>query len=121
MKIAFSSQDGKTISAHFGSAPVYKVIEIENQKIISREDRQNSSNDDSSHQDHAHNHNKFDLLKDCQVVIAGGMGENAFQRLSKMGISVFLVDNKNIEETLKVFLTGNLIHNPKRVHQHHSH
>lgn len=121
MKIAFSSQDGKTISAHFGSAPIYKVIEIENQKIISREDRQNSSSNDSSHQDHAHHHNKFDLLKDCQVVIAGGMGENAFQRLSNMGISVFLVDNKNIEETLKVFLAGNLIHNPKRVHQHHSH
>ena len=121
MKIAFSSQDGTTISAHFGSAPIYKVFEIENQKIISSEDRQNSSNDDSSHQEHAHNHNKFDLLKDCQVVIAGGMGENAFQRLSKMGISVFLVDNKNIDKTLELFLTGNLIHNPKRVHQHHSH
>jgi predicted Fe-Mo cluster-binding NifX family protein len=121
MKIAFPGQDGKTISAHFGSAPIYTVIEIENQKIISREDRHNPATAHSSHHEQIHNHDKFELLKDCKVVIAGGMGENAFDRLTKMGISVFLVDNKNIEEALEVFMTGNLVHNPKRVHHHHSH
>jgi predicted Fe-Mo cluster-binding NifX family protein len=121
MKIAVPTQDGTTISAHFGSAPLFTVIEIKDNKITSKENRQNASTEHSSNDDHTHHHNKFDLVKDCKIVIAGGMGENAFNRLSQMGISVFLVDIKNIEQTIEVFLNGTLVHNPKRLHKHHSH
>jgi predicted Fe-Mo cluster-binding NifX family protein len=37
MKIAVITDDGKTISQHFGHAPYYLVVTVENNKIIDRE------------------------------------------------------------------------------------
>ena len=39
MKIAAVSEDGITISQHFGRAPFYIVVTVENKAIISREKR----------------------------------------------------------------------------------
>jgi predicted Fe-Mo cluster-binding NifX family protein len=121
MKIAFPSSDGKTISAHFGSAPIYVVFTIEDQKIILQETRQNQSDAHSNHEEHKHNLSKFELLSDCQTVIAGGMGENAFLHLKKMDITVFLVQEKNIHYAISSFLSGKLIHEQNRLHKHHPH
>jgi len=39
MKIAVISDDGKTISRHFGRAPYYLVLTVEDGKIVAREQR----------------------------------------------------------------------------------
>ena len=39
MKIAAVSEDGVTISQHFGRAPFYVVVTVEDGKIVSREQR----------------------------------------------------------------------------------
>ena len=39
MKIAAVSEDGVTISQHFGRAPFYVVVTVEDGKIVSREKR----------------------------------------------------------------------------------
>ena len=39
MKIAAVSEDGMTISQHFGRAPFYVVVTVEDGKIVSREKR----------------------------------------------------------------------------------
>jgi predicted Fe-Mo cluster-binding NifX family protein len=94
---------------------------VDDQTVISRENRQNTGVDHSNHQEHSHNHAKFDLLRDCQTVIAGGMGETAFRHLSEMNISVYLVDEKNIQNALSLFLSGKLMHDKNRIHKHHTH
>jgi predicted Fe-Mo cluster-binding NifX family protein len=37
MKIAAITDDGKTISLHFGRAPYYQVLTVENGQILERE------------------------------------------------------------------------------------
>ena len=39
MKIAAVSDDGTTISQHFGRAPFYVIITVEKDKIVAREKR----------------------------------------------------------------------------------
>ena len=39
MKIAAISEDGTTISQHFGRAPYYLVITVEDGKVVSKEKR----------------------------------------------------------------------------------
>lgn len=118
MKIAFPSSDGETISTHFGSAPIYTVLTLENHKVIEIEHRQNKGASQHNHQIVNRNHNKFDILQDCQILIAGGMGENAIKRLGKMGITVFLVKENNIQEAVELFLIGKLSHEETRIHRH---
>ncbi len=120
MKIAFPSLDGETISTHFGSAPIFTVVTIKNQVVVSQENRQKPVVSVSNQQGQKHDHHKFDLLNDCQAVIAGGMGENAFHRLKEMGIEVFLVKEKNIQNAITSYLAGELIHQQNRIHKHHS-
>ena len=40
MKIALITDDGKTISQHFGRAPYYLVVTIDEGKVIDRETRE---------------------------------------------------------------------------------
>lgn len=120
MKIAFPSSDGETISTHFGSAPIYTILTLDNQKVVEIEHRQNEGASQHNNQIVIRNHNKFDLLQDCQTLIAGGIGENAIKRLGKMGITVFLVKEKNIQEAVELFLVGKLTHEESRIHKHQS-
>ncbi|MCL5994552.1 MAG: hypothetical protein M1546_00665 [Chloroflexi bacterium] len=39
MKIAFITADGKTVSKHFGRAPYYLVITVEDGRVVSHEMR----------------------------------------------------------------------------------
>ena len=62
---------------------------------------------------------KVDYGKDCQVLIGGGMGQPAVQRLQAMGLQVALTDHKVIADLLEEVKTGEVKHNPRRVHAHH--
>lgn len=55
MKIAAITDDGKTISAHFGRAEKCAVIEVEDGKIISQELRDKPGHAGEDH-DHEHEH-----------------------------------------------------------------
>lgn len=43
MKIGLISEDGVTISQHFGRAPYYLVLTVENGSIVSKEKREGRS------------------------------------------------------------------------------
>jgi len=42
MKIAAVSDDGVTLSQHFGRAPLYVVVTVENGQVVDRETREKS-------------------------------------------------------------------------------
>ena len=48
MKIAVITDNGKTISRHFGRAPHYVVVTVENGKVIAREMREKVGHQDFS-------------------------------------------------------------------------
>jgi predicted Fe-Mo cluster-binding NifX family protein len=55
-------------------------------------------------------------IADCQVVLAGGMGQGMLQNLEQAGIRPILTEVKNIEEAIHAFLERKLMDRSERVH-----
>lgn len=121
--IAFPTDDGQTISSHFGQAHFFQVIKVEGQKVLSSELREKASH---SHQDHSHaggsqphpGQAMFEVIRDCQVLIAGGMGTPALERAKSFNMEVFLTGEKLISDALRAYQDGNLVTDLRRVHVH---
>lgn len=132
MKIAIVTNDGNTISQHFGRSQYYKVITLENDKVLSDELRQRGtghfaqgqgqnqhSSSESSHFNQQGKHgygqdadNKHALMAqeigDCDILIAGGMGSGAYESFQRAGLKVILTDNQYIDNSVQSFIKGNL-------------
>ncbi len=134
IKIAIPTDDGVTISRHFGQARAFLIVTLDDGEIVAQELRElpDAGGHDHHHHHHDHNHDhhhgmggnpahmaKFEYVRDCQFLIGGGMGAPAVNRLNAMGIQVALTDHKQIADLLEEVKTGQVKHNPKRVHQHH--
>ncbi len=125
MKIAVVTNDGQTISQHFGRAPYYAIFTVENGEIINKEMRQRGTGHFAQGQTHEHEHehdnsqghgigqdDKHDAMAreiaDCQVLIAGGMGRGAYQRFFANGINVMMTDKTDIIEAITLHSQGKL-------------
>lgn len=132
MKIAFITEDGKTISQHFGRAPFYLVLSIEEGKIINREMREKSGHNQYHNQPHSEAHHgaghgmdsashqtHLDMaepIADCQVVICGGMGMGAYESLRSLNIRPLLTDLRDIDAAAQAFIEGKLIDHTELLH-----
>lgn len=132
MKIAVVTDDQETISAHFGRAQYYRVFTVENNKVVKNEIREkaNHSQFAGEHQHHGqhgdshgmdpgskHRHGiMMDTISDCQVLIARGMGQGAYNNLGERGIKPVLTDIQQIQEALDAYVRGTLLENLDRVH-----
>jgi predicted Fe-Mo cluster-binding NifX family protein len=141
MKIAAATDDGKTISAHFGRAINYLVLFVEDGRITGRELRDKANHRDfhqeglgqheheiqpsgykhapgRGHGQHsAEKHRRmFETIQDCQIVLARGMGQGAYTGLEQMGIRPILTDIKEIEEAAQAVLDGTIENMPERLH-----
>ena len=123
MKIALITEDGKTISKHFGRAPYYMIVTVEDGKIVKKEQRNKAGHhtfgghdtptapgekhgyDAGSQAKHA---TMAETISDCKVLIAGGMGWGAFDSLKSMGIETIITDVDDIEEAVKLYTQGKL-------------
>ena len=125
MKIAVVTNDGQTISQHFGRAPYYAIFSVENGEILNQEMRKRGTGHFAQGETHEHEHqhdnsqghgvgqdDKHDAMAreigDCQVLIAGGMGRGAYKRFFENGINVMMTDKKNIQEAIKLHIEGKL-------------
>jgi predicted Fe-Mo cluster-binding NifX family protein len=130
MKIVAVTDDGKTISAHFGRANKVAVYTIEDGQITNRELRDKVGHDDHDHE-HGHDHHHHDhggghghgrfremlpVLSDCQILLARGMGRNAHQNLANAGIQAITTDITNIEEAVQAVINKTIADNPQRRH-----
>lgn len=126
-KIAVPTDDGQTIAAHFGRAQVFQVFSLTDggkEPQVERRESGESGHHDHHHGEHHGHHShddKFALLGDCQVLIAGGMGQPAYDRLQQMGLTVVLTGEKQIERALQLYRAGTLPSDLRRVHAHHHH
>jgi predicted Fe-Mo cluster-binding NifX family protein len=104
MKIAVASDDGVGLSQHFGQSRIFLVFEVTDGQITGPEARSNSSAtltlgdcgiEPQGHHDHSHHGHDHSAmaaaLKDCQVVLAGGMGRRAAMDLQAQGIEPLTV------------------------------
>ena len=130
MKIAVVTKNGKTISQHFGQAPLYVVVTVADGKIAGRETREKAGHHTfAPHRPKApgekhgcgrgapaRHARMMESITDCQVLIAGGMGWGAYENLKSRGIEPVVTDVKDIEEAVRLYLEGKLPNLRERLH-----
>jgi len=133
MKIAVVSEDGTTISQHFGMAPWYMVYTIEDGKVTNTEKRAKAGHHNMGGQgqehpahDHSHAHNDpaaqnlhgrmAGSINDCKAVVAGGMGMGAYESLKSYNIDPIITDVRNADEAVQLFIQGKLPNIRERLH-----
>ena len=132
MKIAAVSDDEVNISRHFGRAPYYVLVTVEDGKIIAKETRSKAGHqtfaaheapklapgerhgyDAGSQTRHAA---MAEVISDCQVLLAGGMGWGAYEAMQGYGIQPIITDVENIDEAVELYLAGRLPNLMQRLH-----
>ena len=132
MRIAAVSEDGVTISQHFGRAPFYVVVTVEDGKVISRERRDKLGHAHFAGEPHGEERDPrghgFDpaaqdrharmstAIADCEVLLARGMGAGAYQSLEQAGIRPIITDISTIDEAVQAYLAGSIADHTERLH-----
>lgn len=116
IKIAAVTNDGLTVTGHFGMAEYYQVITLQDDHIIAQEKRPkphhtiHPSYEEALHHDHI---DMFAPIKDCQVLISGGMRGPAFEHAQENGLQVILTRG-SIDEVVGKYISGELSDHPGR-------
>lgn len=132
MKIAAVSSDGITISQHFGRAPYYEVVEVEDGAIVRRERRDKLGHAQfggQPHHDHApgerhgldpaaqgRHAQMLDAIRDCDFLLARGMGAGAYESARRAGIRPIVTDEPTIELAVRRILDGTIQDHVERLH-----
>jgi predicted Fe-Mo cluster-binding NifX family protein len=135
MKIAAVTEDNVTISQHFGRAPFYVVITVENGKIVARERREKLGHGQFASESHAEGPHGADprghgfdpaaqsrhgkmlaAIADCDILLARGMGAGAYQSMQQAGIRPILTDVENVDEAALAAAAGTLTDHSERLH-----
>ena len=132
MKIAVVSEDGATISQHFGRAPLYVVLTAEDGKITGKETRNKAGHHTfaggQTHETAPGERHGYDAgaqsrhaamaqsIEDCQVLIAGGMGWGAYDSFKSRSIETVVTDVAEIDEAVSLYLQGKLPNMMERLH-----
>jgi predicted Fe-Mo cluster-binding NifX family protein len=127
--IAFVTDDGSTISSHFGRALYYEIITLQNGKIADRRRVNKAGHHSFGPEAHgADGHHDDDKhaamtapLAGVAALVARGMGMGAQQYLVASGIRPILTDLHTIDEAVQHYLAGTLVNNPQRLHDHGPH
>ena len=134
MKIAAVSEDGTTISQHFGRAPFYVVVTVEAGRITGRETRDKLGHaqfagqpGEAVHEADPRGHG-FDpaaqdrhsrmvsAIADCEVLLARGMGAGAYQSMQLAGIRPLVTDVVEIDAAVAAYLAGTLQDHVEKLH-----
>jgi len=134
MKIAAVSEDGVTISQHFGRAPFYVVLTIEDGKIIAREIREKMGHAQFASQPHQEPRGEdprghgFDpaaqnrhasmasAIADCKILLAGGMGAGAYYSMEQAGIRPIITNIVRIDEAALEAAAGTIVDHKEKLH-----
>jgi len=132
MKIAAITDDGTTISHHFGRAPYYAVLTIEDGEIVERELREKMGHAQFRHEGGretdaqgrhgygtgaADRHSRMAAsVADCQVLLCRGMGWGAYESMKQQGITPIVTDIADIDAAVRGYLDGTLADHRELLH-----
>jgi predicted Fe-Mo cluster-binding NifX family protein len=100
LKIAISSDPGM-VSAHFGRAPEFIIITIENNRVKEKKILQNPGHTMGSIP-------QFINEQGAKCMISGGMGPRAIDFFHQYDIDVIIGVSGKIEDVIEKFLNGTL-------------
>lgn len=142
VKIAAVTDDGKTISMHFGRARYYNVITIADGEIVGQEMREKAGHHNLAHlhdhdNGHGHEHGHHEhgdgghgfgqgaadrhaqmiaAITDCEVVLVRGMGRGAYMAIEQANITPIVTDIESIDDAVQAYLSGGIIDHTERLH-----
>jgi len=117
MRIAVPTNDGTSISEHFGRSAAFLIFETENGQIKSCSSKNNAGkhshargeHNDASAANHSHDHaGILATLEGCETVICAGMGHRAAEALRSRGMQIVFAVPGPADETVAAFLNGKL-------------
>jgi predicted Fe-Mo cluster-binding NifX family protein len=129
VKIALVTDDGQSISAHFGRARAYAVLTVEDGAVVGREIRPKSAPHldgaashgapDGSHDSPAA-HERHDAMiapiMDCACLVARGMGQGAYDRISAAGIRAVVTDLVDPDQAALACANGSIVNLVDKLH-----
>src|SRR4030042_5039050 len=116
MKIAVVTDDGKTISQHFGRARYYIVYDVQGGVVKGSEMRSktahHSGEEPHQHGEGGHSGPEADAkhssmlsnVFDCEALIARGMGWGAFEAIRAAGVKRVITDLEVAEDAGKAYV-----------------
>jgi len=132
MKIAVPSDEGRYLSQHFGRTLGFSIFEVTNGQIVNQIYRPNTFTghalglhyehqhhgaDNDDHTRHSHG-SILSALNDCEIVIAGGMGQRLYIDLTGAGKKVFITTQRETRKAVEMFLADELS-SDKEACEHH--
>jgi len=132
LKIAAITDDGKTISQHFGRAAYYLVATVDDGQIVNRELREKIGHSHFSNQTHIEeaagqthgmdsaSHNKHlqmaEAISDCAALLCRGMGRGAYESMKIRGITPIVTDIAAIEDAVLAYIAGDIVDHVDKLH-----
>ncbi len=133
MTIAIATDDGTTISSHFGRARYFEVVTVQDGAITKKERREKPGHHSFAGQEHhdearegvrhgfesasTTKHTQMaETIKDCQVMLARGMGAGAYEGMRQHNIRPIITDIRTIDEAVHAVLNGTIVDHPERLH-----
>ncbi len=122
MKIAAVSEDGVTVAQHFGRAPYYVVVTVEDGRVVGRETRPKVGHREFAGAGavdpgpEAKHRAMGEAIADCRALLAGGMGSGAFTAMQALGIEPVLTDERDITAAALRYAAGELPNLAGRLH-----
>jgi predicted Fe-Mo cluster-binding NifX family protein len=134
MKIAAITDDGKTISQHFGRAAHYLVCTVEDGKVVETELRDKMGHRHFANDPHAHDEEndprghgfgpssdrKHDqmiaAITDCEALLVRGMGRGAYIAVESANIKPVVTEHALIEDAVQAYIDGNIVDHTEKLH-----
>jgi predicted Fe-Mo cluster-binding NifX family protein len=131
MKIAAITEDGKTISQHFGRAPYYLVLTLEDKKIVDCEMRNKLGHaqfHEEVHHENAGERHGFgpeadnrhgrmaEMITDCEALLCRGMGTGAYESMKARNIRPVVTTIADIEEAVLAYANGQIVDHVEKLH-----
>jgi len=122
MRIAVTTEDGKSISGHLGRCRQFIVYEVEDRAVKTRSLLDNRFTAHALEGEHCHgdepghvpglgHHSHagiLDALSGCDVLITRGMGRRIAEDLRAAGIDAFITVQSEADSAVNAYLEGEL-------------
>lgn len=128
MKIAVATDDFQTVTGHIGRCNGFLIYEIDDKKIISKEEKENVftmhkiGEHHHGHEEHSHSHSHERLilaLQGCSHLICTAAGWRVVEDLNKNNVEVIFTEEENADSAALKFADGTLVINSDGVCKAH--
>ncbi len=116
-KIAVATNDQRRVTGHIGRCRSFMIYEIDGEKIIGKELRENNFTNHRRDGEYHHSHGEggehkhthlIEGLKDCKYLISSGGGWRVVEDLKLHNISTLFTDVEMIEDAVNMLIKGEL-------------